>query len=93
MPREAIETLEPVIDRQNPDDEQLWLLPTLAAAYANPTVGRMDDAREIVKKILSLEPEFSTSEIVSEYPYKTKEQIDRYVNAVRRAGVPDKAGS
>jgi adenylate cyclase len=53
MPKEAIETLEPVID-QPPTKEQLWLLPTLAAAYANPAVGRMDDAHRIVKEILSL---------------------------------------
>jgi hypothetical protein len=49
----------------------------------------MDDAHKIVKEILSLQPEFSTAEVASEYPYKTKELIDRYVNAVRRAGVPE----
>ena len=89
MPKEAIETLEPVLDLQNPDDDQLWYLPTLAAAYANPAVGRMDDARKVVKTILSRKPEFSISETVSQRPYKTKEQIDRYVNALRRAGLPE----
>lgn len=88
MPQEAIGILEQVIDR-DPNKEQLWVLPTLAAAYAHPTVGRMDDARKIVKTILSLEPEFSISEVVSRAPYKTKEQIDRYVNALRRAGLPE----
>ena len=39
MPKEAIETLEPVIDLQNPDDDQQWFLPTLAAAYADPRLG------------------------------------------------------
>ena len=68
---------------------QLWLLPTLAAAYAHPTVGRMDDAHKIVKEILSLQRDFSTSEAVSRNPYKTKELLDRYVNAVRRAGLPE----
>ena len=89
MPKEAIETFEPVIDLQNPNDDQLWFLPTLAAAYADPAVGRIDDARKVVKTILSRKPEFSTSETVSQYPYKTKEQIDRYVNALRRAGLPE----
>jgi tetratricopeptide (TPR) repeat protein len=88
MPKEAIETLEPVIDRP-PTKEQLWLLPTLAAAYAYPTVGRMDDAHKIVKEILSLEPEFSTAEVASRGPYKTKELSDRYVNVLRRAGLPE----
>jgi adenylate cyclase len=88
MPQKSIETLEPVID-QPPDKEQLWLLPTLAAAYANPAVGRLDDAHKVVENILSLDPKFSTAEVVSRAPYKTKELIDRYVNALRRAGLPE----
>ena len=88
MPREAIETLEPVID-EPPIKDQLWYLPTLAAAYAHPTVGRMDDAHKIVKGILSLQPEFSIAEVASRNPYKTKELVDRYVNALRRAGLPE----
>jgi hypothetical protein len=62
-------------------------LPTLAAAYAE--VGRMDDAHNVVKTILSHEPDFSISEKVSRYPYKTKELADRYANALRRAGLPE----
>jgi TolB-like protein len=88
MPREAIETLEPVID-EPPTKEQLWILPTLAAAYADPTVGRMNDAHKIVAAILSLQPEFSTAEVASRNPYNTKELVDRYVNALRRAGLPE----
>jgi len=38
MPKEAIETLEPVLDLQNPDDDQQWFLPILAAVYADPAV-------------------------------------------------------
>ncbi len=89
MPKEAIAILEQAIDLQNPDEEEIWYLPTLAAAYANPAVGRMDDARKIVKTILSREPEFSISKKVSRYPYRTKELTDRYVNALRRAGLPE----
>jgi adenylate cyclase len=88
MPREAIETLKPVIV-EPPIKDQLWYLPTLAAAYAHPTVGRMDDAHKIVKGILSLQPEFSIAEVASRNPYKTKELLDRYVNALRRAGLPE----
>jgi hypothetical protein len=40
-------------------------LPTLAAAYAYPTVERMDEAHKIVKAILSLQPEFSIAEVAS----------------------------
>jgi tetratricopeptide (TPR) repeat protein len=88
MPKEAIETLEPVMD-QPATQEQLWLLPTLAAAYANPEVGRMDDAHKIVKEILQLQPDFSTAEVVSRAPYRTQEQINRYVNGLLRAGLPE----
>ena len=88
MPQKAIEILEQAIDLQNPDDDGLWYFPFLAAAYADPTVGRMDDAREIVKTLLSRKPEFSISEALSHaYPYKTKELVDRLVNAARRAGL------
>ena len=89
MPKEAIEIFEQAIDLQNPDEEQLWYLPTIAAAYAHPTVGRMDDARKVVTTILSREPDFSISKKVSRYPYKTKELADRYANALRRAGLPE----
>jgi adenylate cyclase len=89
MPKEAIEIFEQAIDIQNPNEEQLWYLPTIAAAYAHPTVGRMDDARKVVKTVLSREPEFSISKKVARYPYKTKELADRYVNALRRAGLPE----
>ena len=89
MPKEAIEIFEQAIDLQNPDEDGLWYFPFIAAAYADPTVGRMDDAREIVRTLLSRKPEFSISEALSHaYPYKTKELVDRFVNAARRAGVP-----
>ena len=90
MPKEAIETLEQAIDVQNPNEEQLWFLPTLAAAYANPTVGRMDDAHKIVKTILSREPEFSISETcvsVSLQDKGTDRQVCECAAPSRTAGV------
>ena len=87
MPEEAIKIFEQAIDLQNPNEEQLWYLPTVAAAYA--AVGRMDDAQKVVKTILSREPDFSISKKVSRYPYRTKELADRYTSALRRAGLPE----
>ena len=90
MPLKAIEIFEQAIDLQNPDEDGLWYFPFIAAAYADPTVGRMDDARKIVMTLRSRKPEYSTSKALSHaYPYKTKEQIDRFVNAMRGAGVPE----
>jgi TolB-like protein/class 3 adenylate cyclase/Tfp pilus assembly protein PilF len=87
MPREAIEVLEQVISKE-PDPEEIWILPTLAAAYASPGIARMDDAQAMVKTILTLKPEFSCAEVASRNPYKTQKLTDRYVNALRRAGLP-----
>lgn len=88
MPVEAVETLEDVVD-PDPSEEQLWVLPTLAAAYADPKVNQMDNARKIVKEILTLEPKFSTAEFVDARPYKVKEQLDRRVESFHRAGLPN----
>jgi adenylate cyclase len=87
MPEEAIKVFEQAIDVENPNEEQLWYLPTIAAAYAE--VGRMDDARKVVKTILSRQPDFSIAKKLARYPYKTKELADRYANALLRAGLPE----
>jgi TolB-like protein/class 3 adenylate cyclase/Tfp pilus assembly protein PilF len=87
LPEEAIKIFEQAIDLKNPDEEQLWYLPTIAAAYAE--VGRMDDADKVVKTVLSRDPNFSIAKKVSRYPYKTKELVERYANALRRAGLPE----
>lgn len=90
MPKRAIEVFQKAIDFQNPADDQLWYFPTIAAAYADPAVGRPDDARKLVKTLLSRKPKYSTFESVSRaFPYKTKELTDRYVNAARSVGLPD----
>jgi adenylate cyclase len=90
MSREAIEVFQRVIDLENPTDDQLWYFPTIAVAYADPAVGRMDESRKIVKTLLSRKPEYSTLKFVSRLlPYKTKELVDRYVNAARGVGLPE----
>jgi TolB-like protein/class 3 adenylate cyclase len=90
MPKEAIEVFQQAIDLENPADDQLWYFPTIAAAYADPAVGRPDDARKIVKTLLSRKPNYSISDSVSRsFPYKTKEFVDRYVNAARAVGLPE----
>ncbi|NLS02182.1 tetratricopeptide repeat protein [Rhizobium sp. P32RR-XVIII] len=88
MPSEAVTTLEEVVN-PNPTEEQLWLLPSLAAAYADPKVGRTDDAHKIVKEILTLDPTFSSAGFAEARPYKLKEQRDRRVETLRRAGLPN----
>jgi TolB-like protein/class 3 adenylate cyclase/cytochrome c-type biogenesis protein CcmH/NrfG len=86
MYKEAIDTIEPVIEDPVPDD-QLWLLPTLAVAYAKD--GRMDDAKKTVETFLSRKPEYSILKELSRLPYKTKEQRDRYVSELKDVGLPE----
>jgi len=86
----AIPDFQKAIDLENPADDQLWYFPTIAAAYADPAVGRMDDARKIVKTLLSRKPQYSMSNSVSRsFPYRTQEQVDRYVSAARSLGLPE----
>jgi tetratricopeptide (TPR) repeat protein len=90
MPKEAIEVFQKAIDLENPGDDQLWYFPTIAVAYADPSVGRMDDARKIVHTLLSRKPHYSISDSVARsFPYKTKKLVDRYVNAARSVGLPE----
>jgi len=49
----------------------------------------MADAQKIKDEILSANPEFSTAEVASRAPYKTNELRDRYVKALRQAGLPE----
>ena len=72
-------------------DLEAWAYPILAAAYADPAVGRIDDAHEIVAKLLSadIDPKFSIADELSRAPYEMKEQADRYVAALRGAGLPE----
>ena len=90
MPKEAIEVFQKAIDLENPGDDQLWYFPTIAIAYADPSVGRTDDARKIVKTLLSRKPHYSILDSVARsFPYKTKKLVDKYVNAARSVGLPE----
>jgi adenylate cyclase len=89
MPQQAVVQLEKVLNVENPNDDQLWFLPELAAAYADPSVGRMDDAHKVVKTILSREPDFTIKGRLSDLPYKDPEQKERHAEAFRRAGLPE----
>src|SRR5512134_1887966 len=73
-----------------PADDQLWYFPTIAAAYADPAVGRMDDARKIVRTLLSRKPNYSISDSVARsFPYRSQALVDKYVNAARSVGLPE----
>ncbi len=59
----------------------------LAAAYAR--LGRMDDARRQAEEILRIDPEFTLQQFARMVPLKNKSDIDRYVEGLRKAGLPE----
>jgi adenylate cyclase len=88
MPVEAIATLEQVV-KENPDEEQSWVLPFMAAAYADPKVGKPEKSKKLGAKILELEPTFTISSLIERSPYQTEEQKTRVRERLRLAGLPE----
>jgi tetratricopeptide (TPR) repeat protein len=88
MSKEGLEVFQRAIDLENPGDDQLWYFPTIAIAYAK--LGQMDEAHKIVQTLLARKPHYSISDSVARsFPYKTKELVDKYVDAARRVGLPE----
>jgi adenylate cyclase len=81
---DAIPVLEPL---REPDE---WVRRTLAAAYA--AAGRQDDARRQIEAIVAANPSFSLAQheayVRENYPYRTEAQVERWIEALRRAGPP-----
>lgn len=91
MAAECVDTMERLVDPQQ-TQEDLWLLRTLAACYADPAVNQMDKAHAVAKKILALDPEFSMAAhrayLEETFPYQSPELIDRWIVAFQRVGLP-----
>jgi hypothetical protein len=49
---------------------------------------RMDEAREAVNDYLALEPG-ATTESVRYIPSRSQQHLERFIDALRRAGLPD----
>jgi len=59
----------------------------LAAAFSEQ--GRQEEARAEAAEVLRLDPKFSVASYVKGMLYKNKEDADRYVVALRKAGLPE----
>jgi DNA-binding SARP family transcriptional activator/TolB-like protein/Tfp pilus assembly protein PilF len=53
-------------------------------------LGRRDEARHYVEKVLSLEPDFTIERFAQVYPFKKDSDRERYVMGLRLAGVPER---
>jgi len=53
-------------------------------------LGRQDEAKPYLEKLLSLEPDFTIERFGSRYPFKRDEDRRRYMEGLRLAGVPER---
>jgi adenylate cyclase len=57
----------------------------LAASYA--LLGKSEEAHAEAAEVLKIDPEFSLEHLAKTYPFKKKADTDRYVGALRKAGL------
>jgi adenylate cyclase len=69
----------------NPDLLAAYL--TLSASYTS--LNRTEDANKAVEEILRINPNFSLEYYTNTLPYKNQETTDKYVEALRKAGLPE----
>jgi TolB-like protein len=53
-------------------------------------LGRADEAKRYIAKLLSLEPHFTVEHFAKTYPFKKPEDRRRYARGLRLAGVPER---
>jgi len=73
------------------------LNPCFSSAYKGylAALGHMDktrEAAEVSRRLLDLEPGFSVRQALSRSPLSRPEDIARYVDGLRRAGLPERSG-
>jgi adenylate cyclase len=69
----------------NPDQLQPYL--TLTVSYS--TLNRTEDASKAVEEILRIQPDFSLEYFANTLPNKNQERLDKYINTLRKAGLPE----
>ena len=69
----------------NPDQLSVYL--TLAACYIY--LNRTEEAQKAAEEVLRIDPNFSLEYHANTMPYKRQETGDRFIEALRKAGLPD----
>jgi adenylate cyclase len=65
------------------------LIPNLTLAASYSSLDRTEDACKAVDEILRIHPGFSLEYFAATLPHKNQEKLDEYINALRKAGVPE----
>jgi adenylate cyclase len=81
---EAIELVDKCLT-ENPDNLQALLL----SAACNSFLNRTGEANKASKEILRINPKFSAANYVTALPYKNQDVANRYLDALRKAGLPE----
>ena len=69
----------------NPDQLSVYL--TLAASYC--FLNQTEEAHKAVEEVLRIDPNFSLEYQAKAMPYKHQETGDRFIEALRKAGLPE----
>ena len=71
--------------RGNPDQLTPYL--TFAASYSS--LNRTEEASKAVQEILRTHPHFTVERHSNIVPFRNQEELDKYINALRKAGLPE----
>ena len=82
--KEVVDLLEPAVLR-NPAYDRIHLM--LAASYAE--LGLIEDADWSIQEAIVVSPDISLKDEIQDSVLKRQEDIDRYVSALRVAGLPE----
>jgi adenylate cyclase len=82
--KKAIEMFKKVIDQES-NHRGAYI--RMAGTYSY--LGDEVEARKAASEVLKIDPNFSLKGFVSKLPYKNKADNERYVNALRKAGLPE----
>jgi len=65
------------------------LIPNLVLAASNSLLNRFEAANKAAKEILRIDPNFSLEYYASIIPYKNRETLNTYIEALRKAGLSE----
>ena len=63
--------------------------PHVMSTCAYVELDRLDDARDAIKTLLEINPRFTVKEVARRLPFRVDEDLDRILDSLRKAGVPE----